>query len=87
MLAEAVDEKRRNVAFGRYSLVAGLANAAGGAGAALATVISTSSFYYVYFAIGASAFGFPFWAGGGLKIVYDLALYAGFRRRPASHES
>jgi Major Facilitator Superfamily. len=38
-------------------------------------------------AIGASAFGFPFWAGGGLKIVYDVALYAGFRRRPAAHET
>ena len=38
-------------------------------------------------AIGASAFAFPFWAGGGLKIVYDLALYAGFRGRPASHEA
>ena len=38
-------------------------------------------------AIGASAFGFPFWAGGGLKIVYDLALYAGFRRKRASHET
>ncbi len=37
-------------------------------------------------AIGASAFAFPFWAGGGLKIVYDLALYAGFRQRPAAHE-
>jgi MFS family permease len=38
-------------------------------------------------AIGASAFAFPFWAGGALKIVYDVALYAGFRRRPASHEA
>ena len=37
-------------------------------------------------AIGADAFGLSFWAGGGLKIVYDLALYAGFRRRPAAHE-
>lgn len=37
-------------------------------------------------AIGASAFGVPFFAGGGLKIVYDLALYAGFRNRPADHE-
>src|ERR1700756_4466592 len=36
--------------------------------------------------IGAAAFGFPFWTGGGLKIVYDLALYAGYRRRPAAHE-
>ena len=38
-------------------------------------------------AIGASAFGFPFFAGGGLKVVYDLALYAGFRNRPAAHET
>lgn len=38
-------------------------------------------------AIGAAAFGVPFFAGGGLKIVYDLALYAGFRHRRAMHES
>ena len=37
-------------------------------------------------AIGAAAFGFPFFAGGGLKIGYDLALYAGFRNRRAAHE-
>ena len=37
-------------------------------------------------AIGAEAFGVPFFAGGGLKIVYDLALYAGFRNRRAEHE-
>jgi MFS family permease len=37
-------------------------------------------------AIGAAAFGVPFFAAGGLKIVYDLALYAGFRNRPALQE-
>ena len=37
-------------------------------------------------AIAAAAFGFPFIAGGGLKIVYDLGLFAAFRRRPAEHE-
>jgi hypothetical protein len=31
-------------------------------------------------AIGAAAFGVPFFAAGGLKIVYDLALFARFRR-------
>jgi len=34
-------------------------------------------------AIGAASFGFPFYAGGVLKIFYDLALFAGFRNRPA----
>ena len=38
-------------------------------------------------AIGAAAFAFPFLAGGGLKVVYDLALFAGFRNRPAEHEA
>jgi hypothetical protein len=38
-------------------------------------------------AIGAAAFGVPFFAGGGLKAIYDLALYAGFRNRRADHES
>ncbi|HYL08946.1 MAG TPA: MFS transporter [Candidatus Udaeobacter sp.] len=38
-------------------------------------------------AIGAAAFGVPFYLGGGLKIVYDLALFAGFRRRRAQHET
>jgi MFS family permease len=37
-------------------------------------------------AIGAAAFGIPFYVGGGLKIVYDLALFAGFRNRRAEHE-
>jgi MFS family permease len=38
-------------------------------------------------AIGAAAFGIPFFAGGGLKIAYDVALYAGFRHRRAAHET
>jgi MFS family permease len=37
-------------------------------------------------AIGAAAFGLPFFVGGGLKIVYDLALFGWFRNRPAEHE-
>ena len=38
-------------------------------------------------AIAAAVFGLPFFAGGGLKIVYDLGLFAAFRRRPAEHEA
>ena len=38
-------------------------------------------------AIGAAAFGVPFFAAGGLKIVYDLALFKAFRNRRAEHES
>jgi MFS family permease len=38
-------------------------------------------------AIQAALFGLPFFAAGGLKIAYDLALYAGFRRRRAEHET
>ena len=37
-------------------------------------------------AIGAASFGVPFFAGGGLKAVYDVALYAGFRKRRAASE-
>ena len=37
-------------------------------------------------AIAAASFGLPFFAGGGLKAVYDLALYAGFRNRRAAYE-
>jgi MFS family permease len=37
-------------------------------------------------AIGAAAFSLPFLAGGLLKIVYDLALFGGFRNRRAEHE-
>jgi MFS family permease len=33
------------------------------------------------FAIGAASFGLPFFLGGGLKIVYDIALFGGFRNR------
>ncbi|HET9782687.1 MAG TPA: MFS transporter [Candidatus Dormibacteraeota bacterium] len=38
-------------------------------------------------AIGLAAFGVPFFAGGSLKVVYDVALYAGFRNRRAEHET
>jgi MFS family permease len=38
-------------------------------------------------AIGVAAFGAPFFAAGGLKIVYDLALYAGFPNRRDAQES
>jgi MFS family permease len=37
-------------------------------------------------AIQVAAFGIPFFLGGGLKILYDLALYATFRSRRAEHE-
>jgi MFS family permease len=37
-------------------------------------------------AIGTAAFGLPFFAGGILKIVYDAALFGGFRNRRAEHE-
>jgi len=37
-------------------------------------------------AIGAAAFGVPFFAAGGLKIVYDLALFKAFHNRRAEHE-
>jgi MFS family permease len=37
-------------------------------------------------AIGAAAFGLPFFAGGFLKIAYDAALFGGFRNRRADHE-
>jgi MFS family permease len=38
-------------------------------------------------AIQAAALGLPFFAGGGIKILYDLALWAGFRRRFGDHEA
>jgi MFS family permease len=37
-------------------------------------------------AIGAAAYGLPFFAGGSLKIAYDIALFVGFRNRRAAHE-
>ena len=37
-------------------------------------------------AIGAAAFGVPFFAGGALKIAYDGLLYRSFRNRRAEHE-
>lgn len=38
-------------------------------------------------AIQSSAFGLPFFVAGGLKVTYDLGLYAAFRNRPAEHEA
>jgi MFS family permease len=37
-------------------------------------------------AIGTASLGLPFFLGGGLKILYDLALFTGFRNRRAAHE-
>ena len=37
-------------------------------------------------AIQAAVLGLPFFAGGAIKIAYDLALWAGFRRRLGDHE-
>lgn len=37
-------------------------------------------------AIGAAAFGLPFFAAGALKIVYDVGLYGAFHNRRAAHE-
>ena len=38
-------------------------------------------------AIQTAALGLPFFIGGAVKAIYDLGLYAGFRRRPAEHET
>jgi MFS family permease len=38
-------------------------------------------------AIQAAALGLPFFAGGGIKSLYDLALWAGFRHRFGDHEA
>jgi len=38
-------------------------------------------------AIQVAAFGVPFFLGGALKILYDVALYAGFHSRRAEHET
>ena len=38
-------------------------------------------------AIQGAALGLPFYLAGVLKLVYDVSLYAGFRRRPAAHET
>jgi hypothetical protein len=37
-------------------------------------------------AIQVAAYGVPFFVAGGVKIIYDLLLYAGFRQRRAEHE-
>lgn len=37
-------------------------------------------------AIGAAAFGLPFFAAGALKILYDIGLFGVFRNRRAEHE-
>jgi NaMN:DMB phosphoribosyltransferase len=39
------------------------------------------------FAIQAAAAGLPFLLAGGLKISYDVGLYAAFSQRPGGHES
>lgn len=61
---------------GAVALTGAVRGVAQGLGAPLAGV-----------AIGAAVFGIPFYVGGGLKIAYDLALFAAYRGRPAAHET
>ncbi|MBI3962721.1 MAG: hypothetical protein HY335_08215 [Deinococcus sp.] len=63
-----VDPEERTAAAAVTSLVRQLAQAAGPTLAGLA--------------LGSAALGLPFFLGGGLKVVYDLLLYANFRQVP-----
>jgi MFS family permease len=56
-----------------------LTGAVRGVGQAIGPVVAGA-------AIQAAALGLPFFVGGGLKLVYDAALFAGFRNRRAEHE-
>src|SRR5947207_7711318 len=59
-LAESVSPLRRNIAFARYSLTAGLFNAAGGLAAGLASGLNGSRvFFLLYAAIGLVTAGLP----------------------------
>lgn len=58
---------------------AALMTAARGATASIGPAIAGA-------AIGSASYGLPFVLGGAIKILYDLLLYLGFRRRPAEHE-
>src|SRR5438094_950946 len=59
-LTEAVPPERRNLAFARYSLTAGLFNAAGALSAALATgEEAMRAFFLLYAAIGLVTAGLP----------------------------
>ena len=51
-----------------------------GLGQALGPILSGA-------AIQSAALGVPFFLAGGLKLVYDLSLYAAFRSRRAEHET
>src|SRR5487761_389548 len=60
VLAEAVSPAGRNVAFGRYSFIGGLFNAAGGLAATIATGDSGGrAFFLLYAAIGAVTAALP----------------------------
>ncbi len=71
-IVSIVPPSQRAAAVAATGAVRGLAQAAGPALAGAA--------------IQAAVFGVPFWLGGGVKAVYDLGLYAGFRHRRAAHE-
>jgi MFS family permease len=65
---------------GERSAAAGVTGIARTTGAAISPAISTPLVASAAFA------GVPFLIAGGLKIVYDLALWAAFRSRPAPEE-
>ncbi len=71
-IVSIVPPEERAAAVAVTGAVRGVAQAAGPALAGLA--------------IQAAALGLPFFLAGGLKIFYDLLLYAGFRERRAQHE-
>src|SRR5436309_2466760 len=79
MLAETVSGRQRSVAFGRYSLIAGLLNAGGGAAAALAVPGGASSFYYGFAALGAATAVLPLLMSGRVESAEPPVAFGRFR--------
>jgi MFS family permease len=61
------------------AVAAAMTTAARAAGQAVGPILAGT-------AIQAGAYRLPFFLAGGVKILYDIALYAGFRSRAAEHE-
>jgi hypothetical protein len=80
VLAEAVTPSARNVAFGRYSLTAGLFNAAGGLAAALATgADGGTAFFLLYAAIGLVTAALPLLMSTRVEVHGRPVAFGSFR--------
>ena len=87
MLTEAVPSRRRNLAFGRYSLSGGLAAAAGGLAATLGSSAALTAFFGLYALLGIGTAVLAAFLSPGVENQQPGPVLTRASRRPLAHLS